>query len=333
LITPSFNIENDIAEVQNQRIGYLISGVLHLLLLLLFWLIPLLTPKQNPPQFSGILISLGLPDQGTGDDLPATQNEKPEELVTEEITVAVEEKVEEIKEEPLPAPVIEEVQETNPAPKAVPVKVKTSELEEKVKLQAAENEKLEKQKAAQLVRKKQEEINRKEKEAADKKKREAAVKLEKARLVAEAKRRAEVEAARKKAEYEARKKQFGDVIGKGKGSTGNPGNEGDPNGDPSANKLKGISSGKGEAGDGLGDRGIVFEPTITDKSQKVGKVAIRLCVDKSGTVTKARFTQKGSTTTDTQLIQIAVINVKKYKFTKSEMPEQCGTITIDFKLR
>ena len=60
---------------------------------------------------------------------------------------------------------------------------------------------------------------------------------------------------------------------------------------------------------------------------------ISVCVDKSGKVIKAEYTQKGSTTTDSELKEVAKRAALQFKFTTSEIEEQCGTITVDFKVK
>ena len=178
-----------------------------------------------------------------------------------------------------------------------------------------------KRKADAEAKKKAEAEARKKAEAEAKKKAEE-----------EAKKKAEAEAKRK-AEYEAAKKQFGDSFGEGKGKTDKEGNQGDPNGDPDASRLEGISTGSGMVGGGLGGRGVLYEPKIKDSSQKSGKVVVDVCVNRSGEVVSAKFTQKGSTTTDVTLIGIAERESRKFKFSKSTIDKQCGTITIDFRVR
>ena len=78
---------------------------------------------------------------------------------------------------------------------------------------------------------------------------------------------------------------------------------------------------------------MLHEPKIDDRSQKTGRVVISVCVDKNGKVIKAEYTQKGSTTTDSELKEIAKKAALQFKFTLSEIEEQCGTITVDFKIR
>lgn len=154
------------------------------------------------------------------------------------------------------------------------------------------------------------------------------------RAAEEAARKAAEEQARKKAEYDQTKKQYGDFFGgKGKGETGKPGNQGDPKGDPDASKLEGLSKGSGVIGEGLSNRGVRKAPDITDKSQKTGKVVVYVCVDRKGTVTRADYTQRGSTTSDATLVELARRNARSYLFTESDLDEQCGTITYDFKVQ
>jgi outer membrane biosynthesis protein TonB len=157
------------------------------------------------------------------------------------------------------------------------------------------------------------------------------------------KRKAQEEAARQAEEkrkqeeaFNQSKSRFSDLFKSGgsKGESDNPDKKaGSITGEPNAAALDKISTGKGEASNGLGGRKIIYEPIITDNSQKTGRVVIRVCVDKSGKVVNAKFTQKGSTTTDSYLVDLAIRSAKKYKFTQSEIPEQCGDISIDFRLK
>lgn len=138
----------------------------------------------------------------------------------------------------------------------------------------------------------------------------------------------EKEAAEKKALEEATSK-FANMFGKDEQKA----DQGDPSGAPSTDKLQASVGGKAKVGEGLTGRGIVFRPTIQDNSNKEGKVVIALCVDAAGNVIKKNFTQKGSTTADQHLIQLALQGAAKYKFSPSDAEEQCGTITVQFILR
>lgn len=142
------------------------------------------------------------------------------------------------------------------------------------------------------------------------------------------------EEARKQAEFDKNKKQFSDLLsGSGKGNTNTQGNQGNPTGDPDASALEGISTGSGKVGGGLGSRGVVYEPQIEDTSQKIGKVVVQVCVDQAGNVISAQYTQRGSTTTDSDLRRLAEQSARQFKFSESEIERQCGTITIDFKVQ
>jgi hypothetical protein len=134
-------------------------------------------------------------------------------------------------------------------------------------------------------------------------------------------------------QYNQSKSQFGDLFGKGKGNTTDSGNQGQEEGDPTAKALAGVSSGIGLIGGGLSGRGLSYQPQIKDKSQKTGKIVVKVCVDAEGKVISAEYTQLGSTSTDLELKKIAVQSALQFKFTSSNVDRQCGTISIDFKLK
>lgn len=152
------------------------------------------------------------------------------------------------------------------------------------------------------------------------------------RKQAEEKRREELKKAEREA-AENQKKKFSDLFGKGKGAGNNSGNQGEPSGSDDKGALEGISKGTGKIGGGLSGRGVLYAPDFTDNSQKTGRVALQICVNAEGKVIQADFTQKGSTTSDAYLIQIARNTALKYKFSKGEVDQQCGSLTIDFKVQ
>lgn len=151
------------------------------------------------------------------------------------------------------------------------------------------------------------------------------------------KQKAEAAAAQKKLDeqkkYEDTKSKFGDMLSKGKGNKGSQGNLGDPSGDSTGEALKGTSTGVGVIGGGLNGRGLSYSPKIQDNTQKSGKVVVKVCVNATGEVVSAEYTQAGSTTTDIELRNIAVANAKKFKFSPHTVDKQCGTISIDFRLK
>lgn len=147
---------------------------------------------------------------------------------------------------------------------------------------------------------------------------------------AEAKRQAELAEQKK---YEDAKSQFGSLFGQGKGENAAAGNQGNPDGDPTAKALEGVTSGRGVIGGGLDGRGVSYAPRIEDRSQKTGRVVVRVCVNSEGEVISAEYTQAGSTTTDSDLREIAVNNARRFRFTGSAVDRQCGTISIDFRVK
>ena len=287
-----------VQEREDKRRGMVGSIVVHSLILILV-LIPLITFPIPPPGEQGILVSLGMPDVGSGDDRPEMQNK---EIVP-----------------PTPPAAAQPVPEEEPEPEVKEVSAKvveqnkeivTSETPEEIAIKKAEEEQ------ATLDRE---------------------AELQKQRELEEAKRQAQLEAeaeAKKQADYDKSKKQFGSLLsGTGKGNTDTPGNQGDPNGDPDASILEGISTGSGVVGGGLSNRGVLYEPTVKDSSQKTGRVVVNVCVDQSGKVISAVYTQRGSTTTDSDLRALAERSARKFMFSKGDVDKQCGTVTIDFKLQ
>ena len=86
-------------------------------------------------------------------------------------------------------------------------------------------------------------------------------------------------------------------------------------------------------GGDLEGRTVIQYPTLDDNTQKKGLVVVRICVDSRGIVRTARYTQKGSTTTDLYLVDLAVGAARKYIFSASAAERQCGMIAFDFQLK
>jgi outer membrane biosynthesis protein TonB len=287
------------SEKSNRRKGLALSITLHVLAIVLASIYGF-TIQIPPPEAGGIQVNLGIPDVGQGDENAPPQPEQAEEAPAPEPEEVVEPEPEPVREKPR--------EKTNPTKRET---VKTEDPE------------------AARLRKEEEQKKKKEADAARQRQEE------------EARRRAEEE--RKRQEEAARQKELEDLVsgglsgnkGKGKGNTGKPGNQGDPNGDPNASALEGISTGSGMVGGGLGSRGILKRgPVIQDNSQEEGVVMISLCVDKNGSVLgEPEFTQRGSTTADANLIRLAIRNAKQWKFQKGDVDRQCGTIRYEFKLR
>jgi TonB family protein len=281
-------------EPKNRQRSALISTLLHIILILLV-LFPLLTFPDPPPGQEGILVNLGLPDVGQGDD-----NAGP--------TAPAE-------------PVVKPQEETAP-PKAEPAKPEPVKEKE---VRVTEDPE------ALALKRKQEQEKKAQADADAKRKAEEDAKR---RAEEDAKRKAAEKAAADKAAADKLKSDVGGLFGtgSGKGNTGKPGNQGDPSGDPNADKLSGVSTGVGTVGGGLGGRGVVAAPKITDNSQDRGRVVVRVCVDANGNVTSATYTQQGSTATSTKLRDLALANARTWKFAPGA-DNQCGTITYNFQVQ
>lgn len=296
-------------EQENKRKGQ-IGGGMMLLLLLILLLFPLFWYQNPPPGQEGIQVNLGIPDIGMGEDLNApiasaveVEEEEEEEPVIEET------------EEVTPPPV-----ETNPAPEPQQRDVVTTESAQDV-----------------AIRK------QKQKDAADAKtKRDADRREREAEAQREAKRKAEAaEAERKRkaqaAANQATKDEIGGLFssGSGGGPTNKPGDGGATNGDPNSSNIGKKSFGSGDVGGGLGNRGVTNSPTLVENSQASGRVVVSLCVDSNGRVvaSSVKVTQRGTTTTNSQLRNAAIRNAKKWGFSKGGTDRQCGTITYNFKVQ
>ncbi|MFQ5447672.1 MAG: hypothetical protein ACE5FF_12135 [Saprospiraceae bacterium] len=289
-------------EEQNKRKGLIFSVVFHTLVIILAALYGF-TYQNPPPEPGGILVNLGIPDVGQGDENAKESASAPAETP------------EKVAEEATPPPPPQKtVEKPTPTPKKEVVKTEDPE-------------------AVALRKKKEQERRQQQAEA----KRKAEAERQRLAAEAEARRKAEAERKRKEAEAPALKDKIAGGLsgsGKGKGKTGKPGNQGDPSGDPNSNVLEGISTGAGVVGGGLGGRGVLKKgPSIKDNSQEQGTVYLDVCVDANGNVISARYTQKGSTTANSRLKQLAIRNAKAWKFSKSSIDKQCGTIRYDFKLK
>lgn len=304
-------------ETVNEKKARIAAGI-GLLVFILALLYPFMIQPDPPPGQAGILINLGVPDVGQGDE------NAPPPSVAE--AVDEQEEVEPVEQEEIPE---EEVVEKKPEPE----KVKETPKKDVVKTEDP---------AAVALRKKKEREAKAKQDARDKAEREA--RLKQAKIEADKKAKADAaEKARKarearEAKAKADAEALGDLLGSGlsgsgngKGNTGKPGNEGRSDGDPSG--LGSVGGGSGTVR-GFGDRGFTSPGALTDNSNSVGKVVVEVCVDPSGRVVSARKTLNGTTATDSNLYKKAIDHAKKYKFAPSSTGNnQCGTILYDFKFR
>lgn len=122
----------------------------------------------------------------------------------------------------------------------------------------------------------------------------------------------------------------------GEGDSTEKGNQGDAEGSvDSQNREGGTTSGGDGISFSLGNRGAQSLPEPEYPSQKSGRIVVEVTVDRNGYVTKARGGIRGSTSTDSNLIEAAEKAARRARFNVSkEAPaSQIGTITYIFKLQ
>jgi len=302
-----------------------VGAVIWLIALMIIIIIPWMTYQDPPPGQEGIVVNLGIPDVGQGNEnAPIADASTPEESEPEEEETPEEEEKEPAKD---PEPEKEEQEEKKQEPVKSDKKIIETDAEAIALKKKKDAEKKQQQKEQEEKRKAQKAKEAKEAEEAAKRKKAEA---EKARKEAEA----AAERAKKEAEANENKNAFADLLkGDGKADTGTSGNQGTKDGDPNSDNLTGISTGAGKVGGGLGNRGGVG-PTITDNSQATGVVVIKVCVNEKGKVISATYTQKGSTTTNSTLKKLAEANAAGWSFDGgAAIDKQCGTITYDFKVK
>lgn len=290
--------------VSRERRSQILSVIIHLLLLFILAL-PWMNFPVPPPGQQGIIVQFGEPE--TGGEEGGDPDSDTDEISPPSDVTPLPESTPDISEQPVKATPPSETSREKPRMTQKESDVAASKEMDRAKSDAA--------KVAE---------ERRQKEA----EKQARIEAE-----AEARRKADEE-ARKKQEYEKAKSRYGDLFGNpGSPSGDKPGEAGDPSGKPSGDRLSGLSTGAGRVGDGLGDRGVLHYPRIEDRSQQTGVVVIYICVDTKGNVESARFTQKGSTTTDKHLVDLALKTARQYRFTSSSIQSQCGTITFEFKVK
>ncbi len=284
------DISLSIEEKEDRKNSFYLSVAIHLILLIMLLMIPLKKAITPDPTMQGIIVQFGNPNAGN-------ENSVNEPMMAES---SQSEAVSEEKATSEPVKQKEEPIVKKEAPSAASVETK---IVEKTSPIIASNE---------VVIEKQTKAVEENTSASS-----SSESQEKTNEKSEAEKLAESKA------------KFGSLFGGG--STGSENDKkGEDFGVPDATVLEGLSKGTGEAGDGLGSRGLVYEPKIEDNSQKSGKVVVKVCVNKQGNVTSAKYTQRGSSTSDSYLISLAEKSAKKYRFTPSNTEEQCGSITIDF---
>ncbi len=142
-----------------------------------------------------------------------------------------------------------------------------------------------------------------------------------------------------KAEREKQKKQkrshFASLLSKAKNKTA-----ADNNQPETEEEVSGVTTGASSSSSKnkniqgvLGNRKVLRSPSITDKSQKKGRVVVKICVGSDGKVLSSKYTMMGSTTSDSYLIGLAEKGAMQYLFSESSNPKECGNVVIEFQLK
>ncbi len=123
--------------------------------------------------------------------------------------------------------------------------------------------------------------------------------------------------------------------GGNQGVAGGRGDQGKPGGDPNSTNYNG-PGGNGRSGvaisKGLQGRRITGFPKFTDDFNENAKVAVDIHVDASGNVTRADFQMRGSTTSESNMIAIALRKAKQVTFNAGG-DESVGTIVFNLKVQ
>jgi len=319
---------------QKHKEGFILTIVVHLILLFLLFRFGFFTPLPLPEE-KGVLIDFGTSSQGMGRVEPAPQRTTPVEQQ------AVQEQV--------PAPVAPPVPSQTPASQnKVKEELMTQDFEKTAALDAKKKEE-ERQKAElEKQQKKQEEEIRQKRIAEERRRRDSLQRIEEARL-AEARRLAEIrrQDSLKRAEEQAKvaqidsraKNAFGGsgqntgATSSGQGTTYQPGNQGSPTGTPGTNRY-GEGGGEGISFNLTGRSAVSLPKPAYPGENEEGYVVVEVSVDKFGKVTKATPGAKGSTLMNTAFLRAAEQAALRTRF--NENPEapafQTGTITYRFVL-
>jgi len=122
--------------------------------------------------------------------------------------------------------------------------------------------------------------------------------------------------------------------GGNEGIAGGKGDQGKPGGNPDSKNYAG-NGGTGHSGiaisKGLQGRKIVGTPSFTDDFNENAKVAVDVHVDAAGNVISADFELRGSSTSESEMVAIALRKAKQVKF-NSGGDESVGTLVFVFKV-
>ena len=121
--------------------------------------------------------------------------------------------------------------------------------------------------------------------------------------------------------------------GGNQGIAGGKGDQGSPGGNPNSDNYNG-NGGTGHSGitkRGLVGRNIISQPSFTDDFNENGHIAVDVHVDAGGAVTSTEFNMRGSTTSESSMVAIALRKARQVKFNPGSA-ESFGTLIFNFKV-
>ncbi|MEM7101888.1 MAG: hypothetical protein AAF502_02080 [Bacteroidota bacterium] len=88
------------------------------------------------------------------------------------------------------------------------------------------------------------------------------------------------------------------------------------------------------SGDGVFGRRVIYRPDIKKLSKKEGTIVVGVCVNQDGKVVAAQVLPEESSLSDKEILQMAEIYTKRYRFAKdyTAPSKQCGKLTYIIKI-
>ncbi len=125
-----------------------------------------------------------------------------------------------------------------------------------------------------------------------------------------------------------------DGTGEGDGNGNKPGNQGKITGTTLTNNYNGTGSGNG-GNLNMTQRSFLTKPSVSDGNRRAGKIVVDIRVDKTGNVVYARAGARGTTISDSDLLQKCENAVLGVKLNASEnAPDtQVGTVVFVFQVK
>lgn len=299
---------------KDKRAGVIGSTIFHGLILVLLMVLGL---SSIPKEEEGILVDFG--DSSTG--MGALEPERNESSAQQTASASSEPQQSTPPVETSPETSQEEVstQDFEEAPAISEEEKAEQEAEER-----REEEERERQEEEERQRQLEEERRRQEE-------------LEEQRRIEEERRRQEEQEQQAEEARDNVSDAFSrsDGSGSSQGETGDPGNQGEESGEPNAGNYEG--SGKGDTGSGYDLSGRSLQGSLPEpeyESQEVGKVVVRITVDRNGNVIDAEPILRGTTTQNSYLWRVAKEAAMKAQFNADDeaAARQTGTITYHFSL-